>query len=274
MLKIAIHSVPRSGSTWLGELINSSKLIDYNHQPLFSYKFKSFLNQNSSKDEIENFFTQLHHHNDDYISQKDERLKGNLPSFVKSHDIQTIAYKEVRYHYLLENMLKKDEEVKLIGLVRNPLEVINSFYLAPREFRKDLGWEIEEEWLNASKKNDNKQEEYFGYAKWKEVTLMFENLKELFPERVKIVKYKDLLNDTTSVVKSIFDFCNVPFEEQTIEFINKSNTHQNNDTYAVYKNKKNFPTRFKLPESVLNDIIFDVEKNNLEKYLDYRELEK
>lgn len=42
MHKIAIHSVPRSGSTWLGEILNSSANVKYCFQPLFSYKFKEF----------------------------------------------------------------------------------------------------------------------------------------------------------------------------------------------------------------------------------------
>lgn len=267
MLKIAIHSVPRSGSTWLGELINSSKLVKYNFQPLFSYKLKSYLKEDSSLSDIQLFFKILENEQDKFITQIDGRNEGRLPLFDKLEEVKVTAYKEVRYHHVLENMLKKDGEVKLIGLVRNPLEVINSFYLAPREFRSDLGWDIEEEWLNASKKNENRQEEYFGYAKWKEVTLLFENLKELFPERVKIIKYKDLLIDTNSTVESLFDFCGIPFEEQTINFINKSNQSQNDDTYAVYKDKKKFPTKFKLPKSILNKIIDDVEISGLSKYL-------
>ena len=56
MHKIALHSVPRSGSTWLGEILNSSENVKYCFQPLFSYKFKNFLDERSSKDDINNFF--------------------------------------------------------------------------------------------------------------------------------------------------------------------------------------------------------------------------
>ncbi|MDH5934310.1 hypothetical protein, partial [Vibrio splendidus] len=59
MHKVAIHSVPRSGSSWLGEIINSSPQVNYSFQPLFSYEFKSYLNENSSLENINNFFYNL-----------------------------------------------------------------------------------------------------------------------------------------------------------------------------------------------------------------------
>lgn len=49
---IAIFGVPRSGTSWLGQLFNSSERVAYRYQPLFSYAFKGRLNENSTLDEI------------------------------------------------------------------------------------------------------------------------------------------------------------------------------------------------------------------------------
>ena len=46
MKRIAIHSAPRSGSSWLGQILNSSPKVCFRFQPLFSYAFKDYLNDN------------------------------------------------------------------------------------------------------------------------------------------------------------------------------------------------------------------------------------
>ena len=43
--KIAIFSVPRSGSSWLGQIFNSHEDVSFRMQPLFSYSHKSALNK-------------------------------------------------------------------------------------------------------------------------------------------------------------------------------------------------------------------------------------
>src|SRR5690606_12113388 len=153
-----IHSVPRSGSTWLGSIFNSHPQVVFRYQPLFSYAFKGALTPQSSEAEITDFFKQIANSNDDFINQKEGIGKGIIPKFSKNHQPTHICYKEVRYHHILSNLLKKDEEIKVIGLVRNPLAVIHSWLNAPKEFKKELGWKIEEEWQFAPKKNLDKPE--------------------------------------------------------------------------------------------------------------------
>ena len=59
MQRIAIHSVPRSGSTWLGQIFNSSSLVIYKYQPLFSYAFKGRLSPQSTNNKIVQFFDEI-----------------------------------------------------------------------------------------------------------------------------------------------------------------------------------------------------------------------
>lgn len=152
MKRIAIHSAPRSGSSWVGQLFNSSPKVSFKFQPLFSYAFKGGLDENSSKNDIEIFFDEISKSNDDFLLQKDKVESGIYPKFDKDHMITHVAYKEVRYHHILENLLQQDSELKVIGIIRNPFSVINSFLQSPREFRRDLGWSELEEWRLASKK--------------------------------------------------------------------------------------------------------------------------
>ncbi len=56
LAKIAVHGVPRSGTSWLSEIFNSSPRVLFKYQPLFSYVLKDFLNPGSSREEIGAFF--------------------------------------------------------------------------------------------------------------------------------------------------------------------------------------------------------------------------
>ena len=237
MKKIGIHSVPRSGSSWLGQIFNSSPEVIYKYQPLFSYAFKNYLDEKSSKEETDTFFQKIALTEDEFLDQTYQIKNGNNPEFIKNKQKKVIVYKEVRYHHIIRNMLEVHPEVKIVGLIRNPLAVINSWLKSPREFRKDLGWNIFEEWRYAPKKNQNKKEEFYGFEKWKEVTLLFHELLEKFPERFYLVKYNDLLKDTINVVSDLFKFSGIPLDSQTRNFIKESKSVDKKDPYAVFKVK-------------------------------------
>jgi len=269
MKRIAIHSVPRSGSTWVGEIFNSNEKINYKYQPLFSYAFKGALTESTSLERIHNFFQKISNSDDEFINQSIERKLGRVPIFKKDHLYEVVAYKEVRYHHVLRNLLEKDSEIKVIGLVRSPLSVVNSWLKAPKEFRKDLGWKELDEWYFAPKKNQNKIEEYNGFEKWKEVANLFEELQQEYSNRFYLLKYDDLLNNTEIEVKKMFSFCGIEFTKQTSLFLsNSSKTDASNDAYSIYrinqaddKWKKNLDPRmvFKIQNELVN--------TKLEKYL-------
>lgn len=238
MRKIAIHSVPRSGSTWLGSIFDSSPNVAYRYQPLFSYQHKGILTPASSNEEINNFFNDILNTNDKFVLQIEAIQRGLVPSF-KKNKITHVCYKEVRYHHILENILLKDQEIKIIGLVRNPFAVVNSWLRAPKEFKKELGWKSEEEWRYAPSKNGDKPEEFNGYQKWVEVTWMYLKLQEKFPDQFVLVRYDDLINNTLPVIKSLFSFCELNLSDETVAFLNESQMKNVEDAYAVYKTKNN-----------------------------------
>ena len=260
MKKIAIHSVPRSGSSWLGQIFNSSPHVIFKYQPLFSYAFKDFLNEKSSRQEIDEFFKEIAIRNDEFLDQTYQIEKGNNPVFTKNEKPNFIAYKEVRYHHILSNMLKVNPDVKVVGLIRNPFAVINSWLKSPREFRSDLGWEINEEWRFAKKKNLNKKEEFYGFEKWKEVCILFHELRTFYPERFYLLKYDDLLKNTEEIVGELFGFVGVPMNPQTLEFIQKSRSINKKDPYSVFKVKnEDVEWKNELDETIAKQILTETE---------------
>ena len=234
--RVAIHGVPRSGTTWLGQILNSSPQVLYKFQPLFSYELKGYLNDCSALQDIDSFFHKLEHTSADYLDQTKDIRNGLIPPF-KKDQITHIVYKEVRYHHIVENLLRKDAELRVIGIVRNPLAVINSWLRTPREFRADLGWDFLKEWRWAERKNQSKPEEFFGFEKWKESTELFERLAANHPGNFLVVRYDDLLQNTESVTREIFQFCQLSVSAQTLEFIRDSRSSENVDPYSVFKTR-------------------------------------
>jgi hypothetical protein len=268
MKKIAIHSVPRSGSSWTGQIFNSSPDVNFKFQPLFSYAFKDFLSPSSSLKDINTFFEKIAKSNDPFLLQQNKIDRGIYPVFQKNSLPTHIAYKEVRYHHILENMLKVNPDVIVIGIIRNPYAVINSFLNAPREFRKDLGWNELGEWQYANKKNLNRVEEFNGYQKWKEVMYLFKKLQKQYPDRFYLLKYDTLLTNTFEEVSNIFNFCTIPLVAQTKDFLDQSQNINHLDPTSVYK-KKTADDEWKtnLNPIIIDAISKDLKNNSLQEYL-------
>jgi hypothetical protein len=267
MIKIGIHGVPRSGTTWLGQLINSSPNVKYKYQPLFSYELKGFLNENATNEEINDFFIKLQNTESNFLDQIDGIQKGIIPTFQKD-TISHIVYKEVRYHHIIQNMLEQDSELKIIGIIRSPLASISSWLRSPKEFRKDLGWDEMEEWRNANKKNEQKPEEFYGFEKWKEAALLFESLQQTYPDRFYLISYNDLLSDTENEIKKLFSFSELAMNNQTIDFIKQSRSQNIVDTYSVFNSKtQDNDWKNQLNPVLINAIQNDLRNTTLEKYL-------
>lgn len=258
--KIWIFGVPRSGTSWFGQIFNSSPRVKFCFQPLFAYAFKDRLTEKSTLKDMQLLYRELLKTEDDFILQKEKIEKGHYPDFQKDIIPDFLVMKEVRYINIVENLLEKDPDVKVIGIVRSPLEVMASWKKAPKEFNPE--WSFEKEWEKAQSKNLGEKEEFYGYNKWKEAVLLFKKLKKQYPDNFYLVYYKDLKEECETQVKKIFEFCELPFQEQTKNFIFKSTNSHQDDPYSVYK-KSTGNWENELPQKIINEIKEDCEKSGL-----------
>lgn len=246
--------MPRSGSTWLGCIFDSSPNVAYRLQPLFSYTHKGKLNEVASLSEINTFFKEIYLTKDPYVLQFQAKEKNLVPKF-KKEKVTHIVYKEVRYHHIIENLLKEDEDIIVVGIIRSPFSVINSWLKAPKEFKKELGWKVDEEWRYAPQKNGNRPEEFNGYEKWKEVAHLFLRIKNNYPNRFYLLEYEDLLKNNLQTVSSLFKFCNLEVTKQTLDFLLESTNIQEQDAYSVFKKKENdMAWKKELPQFIIDEI--------------------
>ncbi|WP_309088945.1 sulfotransferase [Domibacillus sp.] len=264
---ISIHGAPRSGTSWLGQIFDSSPEVRYKFQPLFSYAFKDRLNLQSSAKEIDEFFNEVYLKKDPFLDQEDKKEKGSYPVFEeKDEKPNFLITKMVRYHFLIPHFLSNMPSIKVIGIVRHPCGVLNSWYKAPREFRPE--WDFKKEWQYAPSKNQFRPEEYFGYNRWKELTQIFLYCQEKWPEKFYLIRYEDLVENTIQVIGEAFLFSGIEMNKQTKEFLLKSKSDHQNDEYSVYKgNKDHRDWESELDKNIIKHIYKDLAGTNMEIFL-------
>jgi hypothetical protein len=262
MNKIGILGAPRSGTSWISQIFNSHPNVILRFQPLFSFKHKGALANNSKNIEIDNFFI-------DILNTTDEFALMNSPMFNKfpkfnKREIASIAFKETKYLDVSIALLK-NSNTKVVVIVRNPLSVLASWIKAPKEFEAD--WNVLDEWRKAPSKNQG-PEDYYGFDKWVESTLMFHSLAKQYPNQCLIVNYAQLKTNTQPVVENMFGFCGLSVDSQTRNFIIDSKSRHDDDPYSVYRSKSTDEAyKSILPKSIIDTVTTELTGTSLEKYI-------
>jgi hypothetical protein len=263
---IYIAGVPRSGTSWLGQIFNSSPSVKFVFQPLFSYEFKNIVNADSSAAEFNSFLDSIYHSNASFLKQSDKVNTKDYPVFKKKIESSHLAFKENNNQYVIEAIMRKVPQMILVGIIRNPNAVLNSWVKNIKEF--PVGSDIIKEWRYGECKNQSR-EDFFGYYKWKEVSNLYLDLKQKWPNRVHILSYEELVDSPNKCAREMFDFCSIEYTQQTENFIDASTKSHSESPYAVFKSKK-VATQWKneFPAYITNEIKKDLSGTRLEKFLE------
>ena len=268
---VSIHGVPRSGTSWLGQIFSKHSDVAYKFQPLFAYRFRGRLGPDSSVQDILTFLDELYEvNNDDFIAGNWPKQENTLPladlTLHKKTQPAVMVMKEVRYHYLIEKFIHAVPKMKVIGIIRNPCAVIHSWLKNPKEFLKE--WDKKSEWRHAPSKNQERVEEYFGYERWKELASSFLDFERNYPENFLLVQYEQLVSKPIETILPAFSFVGLQMEKQVIDFIQASQSYHSEDAYAVYKSPSvKDRWRSELDEQISVEIIKDIEGTRLERFL-------
>lgn len=232
---ISLHGAPRSGTSWLGKIFDSHPAVAYRYQPLFSYRFKDAIDARSSRAEVESFLADLYAvDDDDFILQRHQRDRGAHPDgLTKLPHPDVLVMKEVRYHHVIETLLRHVPGIKIVGIVRHPCGAINSWLKTPREFNPQ--WDAASEWQSAPSKNLQRPEEYYGFDKWKELTRLFLRLAREYPQSFYLVRYERLVSNPCAETARMFDFCHLDFHPQVRQFLTSSQSLEVEDPDSVFR---------------------------------------
>jgi hypothetical protein len=260
-----LAGVARSGTSWLGQIFDSSLEVRFSFQPLFSYEFKNRVNEDSTAGEFRHLLEDIYGTKSPFLIQEDKRKSGEYPVFEKASHTPHMVIKENRYQHVIEPMMRKCPEVKLVGIIRNPNAVINSWLKNPKEFPE--GAVPLKEWRYGDCKNQG-HEDFFGYYKWKEVSSLYLDLHEKWPDRVYVLRYEDLVDSPEEVVKDLFAFCSIGFSTQTRDFLHQSSNSHIDSPYSVFKDKKVVSQwKNELDPYVISEISHDLSGTRLERFI-------
>jgi len=264
--KIAIFGVPRSGTSWLSQIFNSHQSVVSRFQPLFSYEHKGKLSERSTNREINTFFDEILNSHDDFALMKAD-VQKDFPKFKKSSTPTHLVFKETRYLHIVENLIRQSKDIKIVGIVRNPLATLASWINAPKEFKTE--WSIIDEWYFAPSKNMNKKEEYFGYNQWKLTAESFLKFKEIYPDQFLLVQYSKLNINPVEEIQTIFNFCDLEICQQVIDFIRQSKSIHSDDPYSVYRGNANDNNwREILPDEIIETVKNELQNTPLDIFLE------
>lgn len=264
---VIVTGMPRSGTSWLGQIINSNPYVAFRTEPLFSYRFKNRLHPGSTDEDIARFFRDLVvAEDDDFLMQRHHLASGAYPEFTKQVP-RYLAYKTSRHHELLERFLSSWLDLHIIGIVRHPCGAINSWIHSDKEFHKK-GCTVDQDWRTGACRKDGVGE-YWGFDDWLAVTALFVRLAKAYPDRFTLVRYSDLVADPEATTRVLFDRAGLEWTEQTRQFLTASHAYHHDDPYAVFKDKSvSERWQRELDQELIQQIIHQTRAMGLAQFLE------
>lgn len=262
---IYIAGVARSGTSWIGQVFNSSPMVNYLFQPFFAYEFQGRVNEDSSASEFNLLFNEMRQTQTPFLTQQDKVDSGLYPKFTKDITQDILVFKENRYQYLVPQIVRKIPEAGVLAVVRNPCAVLNSWRKNPKEF--PLGSDFFQEWRHGMCKNTGPQD-CFGYYRWKEAANQYLDLELQYPDRVKVLRYEDAVMNPIAVFQDVFSFFGLPFTTETLNFLSRSVSSHSDDYYSVFKEASVADKwRSEMPHEIVEEIYSDLKGTRLSRYL-------
>ena len=261
-----LAGMPRSGTTWLSQILASAPDVRLKFCPLFSYEFKNALDENSSAGDWKTLFTDVYQTKSEYLDQDYLRVKGLVPIFNEKREYpHHLVIKSTRFHNLMPHVLRLDDQIRFIHIVRHPCATIHSWLSNPYEFPPQA--DQMKEWRTGECRKDGAGE-FWGFDDWKKVTTQALRLAELYPNRFKIIRYEDLVRRTSQCTKEIFDYLEIPCEKQTNDFIELSQGRHDKNKRSVFKGQelnKDWVTM--LDPSIVSACLGELAGTELEQFL-------
>ncbi|MEK8034668.1 sulfotransferase [Ideonella sp. DXS29W] len=248
--QVAIFGCPRSGTSWLGQLFNASEAVAYRYQPLFSYEFKDWFGRHGVSDaSLAAFGEALLAAQSDFVLQDLRPPKRGRPSH--------LVWKEVRYHDLMPALAALPGLQQLIYIHRPAVDVLNSWYQAPKEFR--AGQDIHAEYLDAPSKNTDPCE-YNGFNRWKASLALALQVQAAHPDKLCFVAYDRLRAEPEAQLGALFKRVGLTMTEQVQRFIAASTSRHDTDAYSVFRSHE---TEITLPADIVRHLRDDASGRDL-----------
>lgn len=260
--------MPRSGTTWVAQILASHPNVRMKFDPLFSYAFKGALDVESCVDDWHRLFEASYHTADPYMDQDGPRARGLIPTFEEKNAApDVLAIKSNRRHELLAQALRRGIDAKALLIVRDPVAAIESWLTNPSEFPESA--DPASEWrTGACRKGGGGEGEYWGFDDWRLTASLFLELSEALPETTRLLRYEEIDENPEAVAASIFAWLGLEMEAQTLAFLRLSRRNHSDHPRAVFRDPARRVKRGgALPPGVADEIRAELINGRLARFL-------
>ena len=263
---LLLLGMPRSGTTWLSQIFESSPDFIVRLSPNYSWPLKNLLDLNSSQEEWLSSFTTALNTDDEFMTQNFRRPTGELSTF-PSRSIQTVTrlvIKDTRFHDLYLRCMELFSKAQAIYLVRHPGGMLNSWWRS-EEFPATATFA--DEWRGGACRKVEGPGEYWGFDDWRSLTMRYLSLERQAPERFRVCRYEELVRDRFRVSGELFEFAGYTLHPDTRAFLRDSQSRHDDRTYAVFKDPSVADRwREELPEHIQETIGGELAGTPLEEF--------
>lgn len=263
---VCIFGMPRSGTSWLSQIFDSSPSVRFRLSPLFSYEFKNQLNESSSRRDWEIVLQGAYRSSNAFMNQTYRRDAQEYPVFSEKDSApENLVIKDTRFHNLIEPMLSLFNNLRIIAIVRHPCGAIHSWLKAPREFPS--GADPLREWRSGACRK-TAYGEFWGFDDWMTVTRLHLRLARAMPDRFRITRYEQLVREPIGETQRLFDFSGIAYSDQTASFLRDSHARHLDGEYAVFKDPSVADAwRTGLHPAIRDRILADLAGTDLEEFV-------
>lgn len=257
--------MPRSGTTWLSQILESHPDVCLRFSPNYSYPLKNSIDVDATTEQWLTHLKAARESNDEFMTHAYRRTTGELPTWNKRSDLcRLFCIKDTRFHEAYWTALDRLSGAKIIYLVRDPRTAIASWWQCKEFPACDV---LEDAWWNGGSRKQEGPGEYWGVADWCELTLQYQKLAVQWPGRVMVVRYESLLDDAESVAQSLFSFAGLKMHQQVRKFLDSAATQSSDSPYSVFRGGRTGDRTDCLPANVLLGIESKVRQAGLSEFL-------
>ncbi len=263
---IVITGMPRSGTSWLSQIIESCPDVRFRLSPFYCGLFRGDVDQNASREQYEAVFRGAYASDDAFMCQSEQRKGGSYPIFDgKAEAPPVLAIKMTRFHNLLRRMLELFDDLICVTMVRHPCGAIHSWLRTPGEFPADANPETE--WRSGACRKTAPWE-FWGFDDWKEVTRLYLKLQKQYPSQFFILRYEYFVGHAEEEAHRLFEVLRLPYTDITQCFLKASHARHSENSYAVFKDP-GVKDKWKdeLDPAIQREIISEIENTDLEQFI-------
>lgn len=228
-----VTGMPRSGTSWIAQMIAAHPDVRLKLAPLFSHELKDRLDHGATAAEWRGFFRTVYETASDYMDQGFLRRTGAVPEFTeRSAEPAVLAIKSTRHHHLTRHLLAACDEISWLGVVRHPCGAIHSWLSNPLEFPP--AGDPASEW-RSGRCRKTAAAEFWGFDDWMTVTSMFVDLATRHPDRFMLLHYERFVADAEREIRPVLARIGLDLHPQVTRFVRDSQARHSPDHRSVFK---------------------------------------